>query len=69
MAKFQPVGGSSYIASPGELQSLRSLLNIRNHRGNRCFMYCFTAAYHLHHGPQLGTDTWRTVTSPILYSN
>ena len=69
MAKFHPVRGSSYIALPGELQGLRSLLNFRNHRDNCCFMYCLTAAYHLHHGPQLVPDTWRTVTSPTLYSN
>ena len=68
MALFMPVRGSSYIALPGELQGLRSLLNIRNHLDNKCFLYCFTAAYHLHHGPQLETDTWRTVTSPNLYS-
>ena len=67
-ANFRPVRSTSYIALPGELQGLRRLLNIRNHRDNRCFMYCFTAAYHLHHVPQLGTDTWRTVTSPIFYS-
>ena len=69
MAKFTPVRGSSYIALPGELQGLRSLLNIRNHRDNKCFLYCFTAAYHSHHGPELETDTWRTVTSPTLYSS
>ena len=39
MAKFTPVRGSSYIALPGELQGLRSLLNIRNHRDNKCFLY------------------------------
>ena len=69
MAKFRPVRGSSYIALPGELQGLRSLLNIRNQYDNRCFLYCFTAAYHLHYGPPLKPDTWRTVTSPTLYSS
>ena len=69
MANFTPVKGSSYIAPPGELQGLRSLLNIWSHRDNKCFLYCFTAAYHSHHGPELETDTWRTVTSPTLYSS
>ena len=46
MAKFQPVRGWSWIALPDELQGRRIILKIRNHRYNRCFMYCFTAAYH-----------------------
>ena len=69
MVSFTPVRGSSYIALPSELQGIRSLLNIRNHLDNKCFLYCFTAAYHLYYGPPLETDTWRTVTSPPLYSS
>ena len=69
MANFAPVRGSSYLALPSELQGIRSLLNIRNHLDNKCFLYCFTTAYHLFYGPPLQTDTWRTVTSPPLYSS
>ena len=68
-ANFAPVRGSSDLALPSELQGVRSLLNIRNHLDNKCFLYCFTAAYHLFYGPPLQTDTWRTVTSPPLYSS
>ena len=68
MASFTPVRGSSYLALPSELQGIRSLLNIRNHRDNKCFLYCFKAAYHLFYGRPLELDTWRTVTSPTLYS-
>ena len=66
---FAPARGSSYLALPSELQGVRRLLNIRNHHDNKCFLYCFTAAYHLLYGPPLQTDTWRTVTSPPLYSS
>ena len=69
MANFAPVRGSSYLALPSELQGVRSLLNTRNHLDNKCFLYCFTAGYHLFYGPLLQTDTWRTVTSPPLYSS
>ena len=69
MANFAPVRGSSYLALPSELQGVRSLLNIRNHLDNKCFLYCFTAAYHLFYGPPLQTGSWRTVTSPPLYSS
>ena len=51
------------------MQGVRSLLNIRNHLDIKCFLYCFTAAHHLFYGPPLQTDTWRTVTSPPLYSS
>ena len=57
MANSAPVRGSSYLALPSELQGIRSLLNIRNHLDNKCFLYCFTAAYHLFYSPPLQTDT------------
>ena len=69
MANFAPVRGSSYLALPSELQGVWSLLNIRNHLDKKFFLYCFTAAYYLFYGPPLQTDTWRTVTSPPLYSS
>ena len=69
MANFAPLRGSSYLDLPSELQGVRSLLNIRNHLDNKCFLYCFSAAYHLFYGPPLQTDTWRTVTSPPLGSS
>ena len=46
-AKFNPIRGSTYIALPIELSALKCLLNIRNFNDPNCFLYCFTAAYHL----------------------
>ena len=69
MVNFAPVRGSFYLALPSELQGVRSLVNIRNHLDNKCFLYCFTTAYHLFYGPLLQSDAWRTVTSPPLYSS
>ena len=36
--KFTRVRGLTYFALTSDLQGLRSLLNIRNHRGNKCFL-------------------------------
>ena len=69
MANLAPVRGSSHLALPLELQEVRNLLNICNSLNNKCFLYCFTEAYHFFYGPPLQTDTWRTVTSPPLYSS
>ena len=68
MDSFTPLRGSSYPALPSDLQGIQSLINVRNHVDNNCFWLCFTAAYNFFHGPPLQTDTWRTVTSPHLYS-
>ena len=57
MADFAPVRESSYLALPSELLRVRSLLNIRNHLDNKCFLYCFTAAHQLFRGPPFQTDT------------
>ena len=46
-AKFNPIGGSTYIALPTELSAFKCLLNIRKFNDPNCFLYCFTAAYHL----------------------
>ena len=46
-AKFNPIRGSTYIALPTELSALKCLLNIGNFIDPNCFLYCFTAAYHL----------------------
>ena len=48
---FNLIKGSSYNAVPGEHS--RALLNIRNHNDHNCFLYCFTAAWHLKNGPLL----------------
>ena len=69
MADIGPVRRSTYLALSSELPGVRSLLNIRNHLDNKCFLYCFTAAYHLFYGPPLQTNSWRTLTSLPLYSS
>ena len=69
IANFATVRRSSYLALPSELQGVRSLLSIRNHLDNKCFLYCFTAAYYLFYHPPLETDTWRTIASPPHYSS
>ena len=44
-------------------------MNIFNHLDNKCFLHSFTAAFNLFYCPPLQADTWRTVTSPPLYSS
>ena len=44
IVKFNPTRGSSYLALPSELVNNRHLLNINN---SNCFLYCYTAAYHM----------------------
>ena len=45
--KYRPASGSSYIDLPPHLQKCNSLLNIRNHTDNNCFLYSFVAASYL----------------------
>ena len=50
--KWKPITSSSYLALPQRLSHTSALLNIRNREDENCFLYCFTAAYHLKYGPQ-----------------
>ena len=71
MALFTPMTGSSYIALPNQLQNSCSLLNIRNHEDHKCFLYCFTAAWHRKYGPELtppGQHPRIKRTDPRTYS-
>ena len=52
-ATFNPIRGSSYLSTPPELDASHLLLNIQNRQDDNCFLYCFTAAWHLKHGPLL----------------
>ena len=47
IAAFAPVHALFYIALPGFLNGLRSLLNLRNHFDHNCFVYHFVAANHI----------------------
>ena len=46
-AKFNPIRRSTYRALPAELSAPKCLLDTRNFNDTNCFLYCFTAAYHL----------------------
>ena len=62
-AIFNPIRGSSYLPTPPELDASRD---------HNCFLYCFTAVWHLKHGPLLyaaGRDTFRNRESPQTYSS
>ena len=70
-ALFNPIRGSSYLPTPPELDASCLLLNIRNRQDINCFLYCFTAAWHLKNGPPLyvaGRDSIARRTSPDTYS-
>ena len=69
LSRFSPIRAGSYIALPVKYQSERSLLNIRNYQDPNCFLYCYTAAFHLFYGSPLVNEdtTWRTKWSPSLY--
>ena len=57
------------MALPNKLQGCRSLLNIRNNEDENCFIYCYTAAYHLHTDiPLVETSSWRCTTNPGTYN-
>ena len=69
-AAFNPICGSSYLPTPPELDASQLLLNIRNRQDHNCFLYCFTAAWHLKNGPLLyvaSRDSIATRTSPDTY--
>ena len=70
IVKFSPIRASSYLALPRELANERSVLNIRNQNDEKCFFYCYTAAFHNKFGPKLLPDNapWRQRTSPATYS-
>ena len=70
-AAFNPIRGSSYIPSPPQLDASHLLLNIRNRQDHNCFLYCFTAAWHLRYGPLLyvaSRDSPNVRTNPKTYS-
>ena len=71
LAIFNPIRGSSYPPNPLEMEASRLFLNIRNRQNHNCFLYCFTAAWHIKYGPLLyvaGRDTIKKKTNPQTYS-
>ena len=69
-AKYRPASGSSYIDLPPHLQKFKSLLNIRNHTDNNCFIYSFVAASYLKSNNfegEEGRNDSLQLTSPEFY--
>ena len=66
MVEFAPMRGSFNLALPSEKQEVRSFSNFCNHTDNKCFLYCFTAAYNLIHDPPLQNDTWEQLQAACL---
>ena len=71
-AKYRPASGSSYVNLPPHLQKCKSLLNVRNHTDNNCFIYSFVAASYLKsnnfEGEEGRNDSLK-LTSPDFYRN
>ena len=70
-APFNPIRGSSFLPAPPEVDASRLLLNIKNRQDHNRFLHCFTAAWHLKHGPLLyysRSDSIAKRTSPDTYS-
>ena len=71
--KFSPIRASSYLPLPEELRGRRGensmLLNIRNHDDEKCFLYSFTAGYHLAMGGNIYPENanWRMKSNPKTY--
>ena len=71
LAKSRSVRAGSFLKLPSKLQGSRHILNIRNNKDEKCFLYCFTAQYHRLFGPSLIPDTgnWRQKTNPFYYGS
>ena len=69
ITRFVPVRPGFYIALPPKYESEQSLLNNRNYNDRNCFLYCFTAAYHIFkEKPLAGPETsWPVNKIPELY--
>lgn len=46
VAKYRPLEGSSYISLPPEIVKRRAVLNIRNQKDNKCFLWSVLASLH-----------------------
>ena len=69
LAKAKHINAFSYLALPRQLSGTWALLNIRNREDENCFLYSYTAAYHLKYGPRdVPVGFWsRRITSPATY--
>ena len=63
LARFSHIRRRSNNVLPLSIASERSLLSIGNVGGSKCFLFCFTAAFHVQYGPSLIHE------SPWLYSS
>ena len=71
LAYFKPIKGLSYLPIPPVLDASLSLINISNRQDHKCFLHCFTSAWHLKYGPLLyvaSRDSHRIRTNPDTYS-
>ena len=70
MVRVNAITPSSYLPLPTHLAGSRALLNIRNQYDNNCFLYCYTASYHQHFGPNLveeGAASRFLKSNPVTY--
>ena len=45
-ARYNPIGGSSYIPTPNFIAAKKAIINIQNRDDELCFLYCVAAALH-----------------------
>ena len=70
IAKLYPMRAGSYLPLPFGLKKQNlDLLNIETKTNDKCFLYCFIAAYHLKHGPPLyvSSQAYRKKTKCATY--
>ena len=69
-AKLSPMRAGSYLPLPLGLKKQNfNFVNIETKTNDRCFLYCFIAAYHLKHGPPLhaSSQAYRKKTKCATY--
>lgn len=43
--KYNPLKGGTYIPTPKKLECKRAIVNIKNKKDNKCFLYSLAAAF------------------------
>ena len=69
-AKMSPMRAGSYLPLPLGLKKQNfNIVNIEIKTNDKCFLYCFIAAYHLKHGPPLyaSSQAYRKKTKCATY--
>ena len=69
IAKYRPIRGSSYIASPSKIELKKCVINKKNEEDNNCFIYAMLTAKYKEKNHKHLPQTWKKYMNEFNLKN